>query len=93
MKPGIKIMVLFVFPVIAAIAITAGTAFAQTSGGTAGGMQHEGMGGQQGGMALYHNLGEGKFADVTEAVGLNPKAPGFSCAKRVGLSYSCDVVG
>ncbi|HEX6908288.1 MAG TPA: FG-GAP-like repeat-containing protein, partial [Terriglobales bacterium] len=37
-------------------------------------------GGQQGGMALYHNLGEGKFADVTEAVGLNPRAPAFSCA-------------
>jgi len=37
-------------------------------------------GGKQGGMSLYHNLGEGKFADVTEAVGLNAKALAISCA-------------
>ncbi|HEV2116969.1 MAG TPA: FG-GAP-like repeat-containing protein, partial [Terriglobales bacterium] len=37
-------------------------------------------GGKQGGMALYRNLGEGKFADVTQAVGLDPKAPAISCA-------------
>jgi tetratricopeptide (TPR) repeat protein len=37
-------------------------------------------GGKQGGMALYHNLGEGKFADVTQAVGLNAKAAAISCA-------------
>ena len=37
-------------------------------------------GGKQGGMALYHNLAEGKFADVTQAVGLDPKAPAISCA-------------
>ena len=37
-------------------------------------------GGKLGGMALYHNLGEGKFADVTQAVGLDPKAAATSCA-------------
>jgi len=37
-------------------------------------------GGKQGGVALYHNLGEGKFADVTEAMGLDPKATAISCA-------------
>jgi Tfp pilus assembly protein PilF len=37
-------------------------------------------GGEKGGMALYHNLGEGKFADVTQAVGLDPKAAAVSCA-------------
>ncbi|HJT00283.1 MAG TPA: FG-GAP-like repeat-containing protein, partial [Terriglobales bacterium] len=37
-------------------------------------------GGKQGGMALYHNLGEGKFVDVTQEVGLDPKAPAISCA-------------
>ncbi|HKC71870.1 MAG TPA: CRTAC1 family protein, partial [Terriglobales bacterium] len=37
-------------------------------------------GGKQGGMALYRNLGEGKFADVTQAVGLDPKAAAVSCA-------------
>ncbi len=37
-------------------------------------------GGKQGGMALYHNLGDGKFADVTEAAGLDPKTAAISCA-------------
>ncbi len=37
-------------------------------------------GGKQGGMALYHNLGGGKFADVTEVDGLDPKAAAISCA-------------
>jgi Tfp pilus assembly protein PilF len=37
-------------------------------------------GGKDGGMALYHNLGEGKFADVTQEVGLDPKTPAISCA-------------
>ncbi|HLK32506.1 MAG TPA: FG-GAP-like repeat-containing protein, partial [Terriglobales bacterium] len=37
-------------------------------------------GGREGGMSLYHNLGEGKFADVTQAVGLDPKMPAISCA-------------
>ncbi|HKU19834.1 MAG TPA: FG-GAP-like repeat-containing protein [Terriglobales bacterium] len=37
-------------------------------------------GGKEGGMALYHNLGEGKFADITEATGLDPKAGANSCA-------------
>ncbi|HYL96393.1 MAG TPA: FG-GAP-like repeat-containing protein, partial [Terriglobales bacterium] len=37
-------------------------------------------GGKGGAMALYRNLGEGKFADVTAAVGLDPKAPAISCA-------------
>ena len=36
--------------------------------------------GKDGGMALYHNLGEGKFADVTQAVGLDPKSVAVSCA-------------
>ncbi|HSB76006.1 MAG TPA: CRTAC1 family protein, partial [Terriglobales bacterium] len=30
--------------------------------------------------ALYHNLGEGNFADVTEAAGLDPSSPAISCA-------------
>jgi Tfp pilus assembly protein PilF len=37
-------------------------------------------GGKQGGMALYRNLGEGKFADVTQAAGLDPKTAAGSCA-------------
>ena len=37
-------------------------------------------GGKLGGMALYHNLGQGKFADVTQAVGLDFKAEAISCA-------------
>ena len=28
--------------------------------------------GPQGGMALYHNLGNGKFEDVTKKAGLDP---------------------
>src|SRR6185437_3738672 len=37
-------------------------------------------GGKQGGMALYRNLGQGRFADVTQSVGLGPKASAMSCA-------------
>jgi tetratricopeptide (TPR) repeat protein len=36
-------------------------------------------GGQGGGMALYHNLGGGKFEDVTRKAGLNPKLHGIGC--------------
>jgi Tfp pilus assembly protein PilF len=36
--------------------------------------------GKDGHTALYRNLGEGKFADVTQAVGLDPKTPAISCA-------------
>jgi tetratricopeptide (TPR) repeat protein len=35
--------------------------------------------GPQGGMALYHNLGNGKFEDVTRKAGLDPSVHGFSC--------------
>ena len=35
--------------------------------------------GQQGGMSLYHNLGDGKFEDVTERAGLDPTAHASSC--------------
>ena len=31
------------------------------------------------GMALYHNTGNGKFQNATEAAGLDPKAQGVSC--------------
>ncbi len=37
-------------------------------------------GGKQGGMALYRNLGQGRFVDVTQSVGLDPKAAAISCA-------------
>jgi Tfp pilus assembly protein PilF len=37
-------------------------------------------GSKEGGMALYHNLGQGKFADVTVAMGLDRKAGANSCA-------------
>jgi tetratricopeptide (TPR) repeat protein len=35
--------------------------------------------GAQGGMSLYHNLGNGKFEDVTKAAGLNPEIHGAGC--------------
>ena len=37
-------------------------------------------GGPQGGMALYRNLGDGRFADVTKAAGLDPNAHAIACA-------------
>src|SRR5205807_5770888 len=35
--------------------------------------------GPQGGMALYRNLGAGKFEDVTKKAGLNPALHGVGC--------------
>lgn len=35
--------------------------------------------GPQGGMALYHNLGNGKFEDVTKKAGLDPTLHGVGC--------------
>jgi tetratricopeptide (TPR) repeat protein len=35
--------------------------------------------GPQGGMALYHNLGNGKFEDVTKKAGLDPMLHGIGC--------------
>lgn len=35
--------------------------------------------GAQGGMSLYHNLGTGKFEDVTKKAGLDPAAHGIGC--------------
>src|SRR6266403_2007847 len=35
--------------------------------------------GTQGGMSLYHNLGNGKFENVTKTAGLDRFAEGFSC--------------
>ena len=35
--------------------------------------------GQQGGLALYHNLGNGKFEDVTKKAGLDPEMHGMGC--------------
>ncbi len=37
-------------------------------------------GGPGGGMALYHNLGNGKFEDVTRKAALNPRLHGIGCA-------------
>jgi Flp pilus assembly protein TadD len=36
-------------------------------------------GGKEGGLALYHNLGNGKFEDVTRKAGLDPSLHGISC--------------
>jgi len=36
--------------------------------------------GAQGGMSLYHNLGHGKFEDVTAKSGLDPKSHAIACA-------------
>ena len=38
--------------------------------------------GKEGGMSLYHNLGNGKFEDVTKKAGLDPTAHGNSCTCR-----------
>ena len=35
--------------------------------------------GPQGGMALYHNLGDGKFEEVTKKAGLDPALHGIGC--------------
>jgi len=35
--------------------------------------------GAQGGMSLYHNLGNGKFEDVTKQAGLDPSLHGIGC--------------
>ena len=35
--------------------------------------------GGQGGVALYHNLGNGKFEDVTKRAGLDPRVHGVGC--------------
>ena len=35
--------------------------------------------GPQGGLGLYHNLGRGKFEDVTAKVGLDPSLHGIGC--------------
>jgi hypothetical protein len=35
--------------------------------------------GAQGGMSLYHNLGAGRFEDVTKPSGLDPTGHGFAC--------------
>jgi lipoprotein NlpI len=36
--------------------------------------------GAQGGMSLYHNLGHGKFEDVTTKAGLDPKSHAIACS-------------
>ncbi len=36
-------------------------------------------GGAQGGMSLYHNLGNGKFEDVTKRAGIDPSLHGMGC--------------
>jgi len=35
--------------------------------------------GREGGMSLYHNLGDGKFDDVTRKAGLDPTSHGIGC--------------
>jgi len=35
--------------------------------------------GAQGGMSLYHNLGNGKFEDVTKKAGIDPRLHGIGC--------------
>ncbi len=35
--------------------------------------------GAQGGMSLYHNLGNGKFEDVTKKAGIDPRLHGLGC--------------
>ena len=35
--------------------------------------------GKEGGMSLYHNLGNGKFEDVTKKAGLDPTLHGIGC--------------
>jgi tetratricopeptide (TPR) repeat protein len=37
-------------------------------------------GGPQGGLALFHNTGRGKFEDVTQRAGLDPKLHAIACA-------------
>src|SRR5438552_15775318 len=37
--------------------------------------------GRQGSLSLYHNLGHGKFGDVTKNAGLNPHGPATSCTE------------
>jgi len=37
-------------------------------------------GGEQGGMALFHNAGRGRFEDVTQKAGLDPKLQAIACA-------------
>jgi tetratricopeptide (TPR) repeat protein len=39
-----------------------------------------GDGGAEGGVSLYHNLGNGRFEDVTKKAGLNPAVHGYGCA-------------
>jgi tetratricopeptide (TPR) repeat protein len=53
--------------------------------------------GSQGGMALYHNLGNGKFEDVTQKAGLDPNLHGAGCTAgdydndgATDLVVSCD---
>ncbi len=36
--------------------------------------------GTEGGLSLYHNLGNGKFEDVTKKAGIDPTAHGIGCA-------------